>query len=517
MRSVKRVLCLFGTRPEIIKLAPVLRALGARRERIATLHVASSQHRELLHPFANDFGVRIDRDLQVMEDGQSPTAVASRVLTALDPLIRGETPDLLLIQGDTTTAMAGALAAYQLGVPVGHVEAGLRSGDLASPFPEEMNRRLITQLASLHFAPTAHNVAALRAEGVAEDCIALTGNPVVDALRAARGDAGAVPQRVEALVPDDGARLIVLTSHRRENFGTAMEANLRVLRRFVEKHEDVSLAVSVHPNPRVREPTRALLGDAQRVHLLDPLPYAEFLELLSRAWLIVTDSGGIQEEAPSLGRPVLVLRETTERPEAIDAGVARLVGRSPERLESALEALAVDDAWIRQVRAIENPFGRGDSGERIADAIEGFLDARATRTRGGRAGAPAARRLADFVAAAKSCIEEIPPEEARRLLDAPDREGWHFVDVREPDEFAASHIPGARNSPRGFLEVRADLEHHKRDPWFEDRGRKLVLYCGGGHRSALAAQALQQMGFTQVVSLAEGWTGWTERNYPQER
>jgi rhodanese-related sulfurtransferase len=326
-----------------------------------------------------------------------------------------------------------------------------------------------------------------------------------------------MPQRVEALVPRDGRRLIVLTSHRRESFGAAMEANLRVLRRFVEKHEDVSLAVSVHPNPRVREPTRALLGDVQRIHLLDPLPYAEFLELLSRAWLVVTDSGGVQEEAPSLGKPVLVLRDTTERPEAIEAGVARLVGHAPERLEDALEGLAADDGWIRRVRTIDNPFGRGDSGERIADAIERFLDARTAREPGGRAGAAPARRLADFVAAAKSCIVEISPEEARRLLDAPDREGWHFVDVREPDEFAASHVPGARSSPRGFLEVRADLEHPKRDPWFEDRERKLVLYCGGGHRSALATQTLQQMGFAQVVSLAEGWTGWTERGYPQER
>ncbi|HEY5656453.1 MAG TPA: UDP-N-acetylglucosamine 2-epimerase (non-hydrolyzing) [Myxococcota bacterium] len=511
---MKRVLCLFGTRPEIIKLAPVLRALAARRERIATLHVASSQHQELLHPFARDFDVRIDRDLRVMEDGQSPTAVASRVLVALDPLIRSEAPDLLLIQGDTTTAMAGALAGFQLGVPVGHVEAGLRSGDLSSPFPEEMNRRLITRLARLHFAPTAHNVAALRAEGVPDECIALTGNPIVDALQATRSDAGAAAQRVDALVPADGTRLVVLTSHRRESFGAAMEANLRVLRRFVEKHQDVSLAVSVHPNPQVREPTRALLGDAQRIRLLDPLPYADFLELLARAWLVVTDSGGIQEEAPSLGKAVLVLRDTTERPEAIEAGVARLVGRSHEHLETALEGLAADDAWIRRVRAGENPYGAGDAGERIADAIESFL---ATRAPDARAAAAPPRRLADFVAAAKCCIAEIPPEEARRLLDAPDREGWQFVDVREPDEFAAGHVPGARNSPRGFLEVRADLEHKKRDPWFEDRNLKLLLYCGGGHRSALAAQALQQMGFTRVLSLAEGWTGWTERGYPQER
>ena len=524
MRRMKRVLCLFGTRPEIIKLAPVLRALDARGDRIATIHVASSQHEELLHPFARDFGVRIDHDLQVMEAGQPPAAVASRVLAALDPLIEREAPDLLLVQGDTTTAMAGALAAFLRGVCVGHVEAGLRTGDPTSPFPEEMNRRLIGRLASLHFAPTAHNAATLRAEGVAEDRIALTGNPVVDALAHTRSSGQPRPERLDGLDASAGSRLIVFTSHRREGFGATLEANLRVLRRFVERHADVALAAPVHPNPRVAEPMRAVLDGAPRTHLLEPLAYADFLELLARAWLIVSDSGGIQEEAPSLGKPVLVLRDKTERPEAIEAGVARLVGGSPECLDAMLEELARDDRWIRGVHEMENPFGRGDSGERIAAAIEGFLavDAaevtemtQAVPSSSGRA--PAPRSLEDFVRAAKQQIVEMAPEEARRILGAPNREDWHFVDVREPEEFADGHVPGARSSPRGFLEVRADLEHYKRDPWFEDRNRKMVLYCGGGHRSALATRALQEMGFSQVVSLAEGWTGWADRKYPQER
>lgn len=512
MPRMKRVLVLFGTRPEIIKLAPVLHALDARRDRIESCHVASSQHVDLLHPFREAFGIRIDHDLAVMQEGQTPSDVASRVLAAFGPLLEERRPDLVLVQGDTTTAMAGALAAFSAGVPVGHVEAGLRSGDPSSPFPEEMNRRLISRLASIHFAPTAHNVRTLRSEGVPAASIELTGNPVVDALRATHGAKPPSEALERALAPTAGQRLLVLTTHRRESFGPVMEGNLRVLRGFVERHEDVSLVFPVHPNPRVREPTQAVLGDAARVHLLDPLGYADFLHLLSRAWLIVSDSGGVQEEAPTLGKALLVLRENTERPEAIEAGVARLVGGSPERLAALLEEQAEDDAWIRRVHEIDNPFGRGDAGERIAAAIERFFaEPRATSA------TVRAARLADFVSAALAGVEEIPTDEAHRRLAAPGGEGWHFVDVREPDEFAEGHIPGAKSSPRGFLEVRADLEHHKRDPWFADRERKLILYCGGGHRSALAADALKQMGFSNVVSMAGGWTAWSERGYPEER
>jgi rhodanese-related sulfurtransferase len=396
---------------------------------------------------------------------------------------------------------------------VGHVEAGLRTGDPTSPFPEELNRRLITRLASLHFAPTRHNLATLRSEGVPAGSIALTGNPVVDALRESLPRARPSPELASRLRASEGTRLLVLTTHRRESFGPVMEGNLRVLRRFVETHPDVSLAFPVHPNPKVRAASQAILAGQPRIHLLEPLGYADFLHLLSRAWLIVSDSGGVQEEAPTLGKGLLVLRANTERPEAVEAGVAKLVGGDPARLEAALAELAADDSWLRRVREIPNPFGDGQAGERIAAAALRFLEERPTPA----PDAGAARSLADFVDAAKREVVEVAPEEARRLLDVPGHEGWHFVDVREPDEYAEGHVPGARSSPRGFLEVRADLEHRKRDPWLADRDRRLLLYCGGGHRSALAAQTLQQMGFRRVASLAEGFTGWTGRGYPVER
>jgi UDP-N-acetylglucosamine 2-epimerase (non-hydrolysing) len=371
---MKRVLTLFGTRPEIIKLAPVLEELEERADRFETVNVSSSQHTDLLHPFARHFGVRIDHDLAVMQEDQSPAQVASRVLAAMDPLLERERPDVVLVQGDTTTAMAGALAAFLRRVPLGHVEAGLRTGDPLSPYPEEMNRRLITRLASCHFAATPHNVDTLLAEGVSKEKIFLTGNPVVDSLlRTIERDrpSAELESRLAAI---GDARLLVLTTHRRESFGEVMAGNLAVLRRFVERHEDVVLAFPVHPNPRVREPTREQLEGAPRVLLLDPLGYPDFIHLLSRAWLVVSDSGGVQEEAPTLGVPLLVLRENTERPEAIQAGVARLVGGAPERLEAMLEEVYGDDTWVRRVGETENPFGRGDSGRRIADALTLFTD-----------------------------------------------------------------------------------------------------------------------------------------------
>jgi UDP-N-acetylglucosamine 2-epimerase (non-hydrolysing) len=503
-RDVKRVICLFGTRPEIIKFSPVLRALEGRGDRFETLRVSSSQHTDLLHPFAKHFGIEIDRDLAVMRENQSPASVAARVLDAFDPVLAEADADLVLVQGDTTTAMAGALAAFFRGVPVGHIEAGLRTGNLASPFPEEMNRRLITRLARFHFAATDHNVATLRREGIAKEAIALTGNPVVDALE--RTVANSHPSAALPAVREP--RLLVLTTHRRESFGPRMRRHLEVLRDFVTRHDDVALAFPVHPNPQVREPTEAVLAGTPRIHLLDPLGYPEFVALLGRAWLVVSDSGGIQEEAPTLGKALLVLRENTERPEAVSAGVARLVGDSPDTLATALEALHADDAWIRGVEGIPNPFGQGDAGERIADAIEGFLSDASPLSRG--------RALSDFVGDALQHVEEISPEEAHRIFETVNCEGWHFIDVREADEFDAGHVPGARHYPRGFLEVRADLVHPKRDAWLEDRDRPLILYCGGGHRSALAASSLREMGFTHLRSLARGWTGWTKRGYPIE-
>jgi len=371
---MKTIVTLFGTRPEIIKLAPVIWALERQPARWRSLHVCSSQHTDLLAPFARDLGVRIDRDLAVMTAGQAPGAVLARVVTGLEPLLAAERPDLVLVQGDTTTAIAGALAAFYARIPVGHVEAGLRTGDRQSPFPEEMNRRLITRVADFHFAATARNVAALRAEGVPHERLALTGNPVVDALRWIVARAKPSPALTGLLDSLADRRVIALTTHRRENFGEIMTGHLRALRRFVTRHPEVALVFPVHPNPAVRAVAEAELSGAERIHCIEPLDYADFLTLLARAWLVASDSGGVQEEAPSLGKPVLVLRDTTERPEVLECGVGRLVGHSGERLEALLEEALHDEAWFAAAQRVQSPFGSGDAGERIAAAIAGWLE-----------------------------------------------------------------------------------------------------------------------------------------------
>ncbi|SFE53153.1 non-hydrolyzing UDP-N-acetylglucosamine 2-epimerase [Nitrosomonas sp. Nm166] len=373
--TIKTILTLFGTRPEIIKLAPVIWAIERRRDIWRSVTVSSSQHTDLLRPFIREFGISIDHDLAVMTPGQTPNAVLARVIEAIEPLLLTERPDLVLVQGDTTTAIAGALAAFYARIPVAHVEAGLRTGNRYSPFPEEMNRRLITQLADLHFAATSNNVEILIAEGVQKNCIVLTGNPVVDALQHILARSTASPSLSKLLDSITNKRLIVLTTHRRENFGEVMSSHLKALRRFVERHQDIELVFPVHPNPSVRAVVDAEFTGAERVHCIEPLEYADFLHLLSRAWLVVSDSGGVQEEAPSLGKPLLVLRDTTERPEVLDCGIGRLVGHSGERLEEMLETALVDKTWLSIVSTTENPFGKGDAGEKIASAIEQFLTA----------------------------------------------------------------------------------------------------------------------------------------------
>jgi UDP-N-acetylglucosamine 2-epimerase (non-hydrolysing) len=368
-RAPRKILTLFGTRPEIIKLAPVMTQLENMRGALETVNVTSAQHKDLLYPFVSLFNVRVDYDLQIMEQNQSPNQICSRVLSSLDPILLEKKPDLILVQGDTTTAMAGALAGFHRRIPIGHVEAGLRSGNLHSPYPEEMNRTLITRLASYHFAATRHNRDTLLAEGVKPDRIFVTGNPVVDSLRTILEKASASPSLKHLLDRTRYAKRLILTTHRRESFGELMAENLRVLRKFVEKHSDVVLIFPVHPNPAVTVPANMLLAGHPRVFLIDPLNYDDFIVLLSHAWLIVSDSGGVQEEAPTLRKPLLVLRENTERPEGISSGVARLVGGSPARLDALMEKTYSDGSWLSTADAWENPFGRGDSGQRIARIV----------------------------------------------------------------------------------------------------------------------------------------------------
>jgi len=370
---LKTVLTLFGTRPEAIKLAPVIWALERRPGEWRGVTVSSSQHTDLLRPFIRQLGLRIDHDLAVMTPGQAPADVLVRVVAGLTPILARERPNVLLVQGDTTTAVAGALAGFYARIPVGHVEAGLRTGDRFSPFPEEINRRLIAPLADFHFAATPRNVAILQREGVPADRIALTGNPVVDALKHILASVQRSPRIDELLRPHRGRRVIALTTHRRENFGAVMASHLQALRRFVARHPDVVLVFPVHPNPAVRAATARELGDSDRICCIEPLEYPDFLHLLSEAWLVVSDSGGVQEEAPSLGKAVLILRDTTERPEVLDCGVGRLVGRSGERLEAMLEEAVTDDSWLEAARAVANPFGDGWAGERITTALEAYL------------------------------------------------------------------------------------------------------------------------------------------------
>lgn len=380
-----KVLVLFGTRPELIKLAPVIRELKKRS--FPTVVVSSSQHKDLLAPFLAALDVEIDHDLAIMRRNQTLNEVASRVLLRLDNVLDTERPDLVLLQGDTTTTMSGAIASFNRKVPVGHVEAGLRSRNLMSPFPEEMNRRLVSQVASLHFAATETNRRNLIAEGIPSERIFVTGNPIVDCLQTMLKDLRpSVPIR-RLIAEAQGQKLLLLTTHRRESFGPQMSANLRVLRSFVEARRDITLVFPVHPNPNVSKVAEEILGNCPRIHLLQPLGYADFLELMKAAWLIVSDSGGVQEEAPSLGKPLLVIRENTERPEAVTAGVAKLVGNSAHTLKRLLEETYTVDSWLRSVKQIANPFGDGHSASRIVRVVEDQFAAATTRP------APARLRL----------------------------------------------------------------------------------------------------------------------------
>jgi UDP-N-acetylglucosamine 2-epimerase (non-hydrolysing) len=363
-----RVLSVFGTRPEAIKMAPVVHALQREPGGFESVVCVSAQHRTMLDQVLGVFGVRADHDLDLMTPGQSPAEITARVLERLPPLIREIRPDILLVQGDTMTSFAAAFAAYLGKVPSGHVEAGLRTGDRYQPFPEEMNRVLTTRLASLHFAPTVRARDRLLAEGVPAEDVHLSGNTVIDALlQTVRQDYRFRTPALAALVPD--RRVVLVTTHRRESFGAPLESTCSALRQLVERFPDIQVVLPVHPNPQVKRTVEQRLCDLDRVTLIEPVDYVEFVHLMARAHLILTDSGGVQEEAPSLGKPVLVLREVTERPEGVEAGTAVVVGTNQERIVSlASDLLSSPEAYARMANAV-NPYGDGHASERIAAAI----------------------------------------------------------------------------------------------------------------------------------------------------
>lgn len=367
---MRHVALILGTRPEAIKLAPLALALRAQPDRWRCTLIGSGQHRDLLPQTLAAFGLAVDYDLALMRPDQSLAGLTARLLDGLDPLLAALQPDWTLVQGDTTTALAGALAAFYRRLPVAHIEAGLRTYDRFAPYPEEANRRMITTVADLHFAVTPEGAARLIAEGIVAATIQVVGNTGIDALFWMRDRLCAVPDPTGPLPPAlTGQRLILVTGHRRENFAGGIAQICMALRELVDRFADVVVVYPVHPNPHVQEPVYRLLADHPRIVLCAPLAYSPFVALMDRATLILTDSGGVQEEAPSLGKPVLVLRETTERPEGVAAGNALLVGTDRARIVAAAGRLLTDPAAYRQMAGVVNPYGDGHATARILGCL----------------------------------------------------------------------------------------------------------------------------------------------------
>lgn len=368
----KKVMVAFGTRPEAIKMAPVISALRAVPG-IQTLVSVTAQHREMLDQVLDLFSIIPDDDLDVMEPRQSLPGLFGRILEGMTRVLESRRPDLLLVHGDTSTTLAAALAAFYAKVPVGHVEAGLRTGNMRSPWPEEANRRLTTPLATLHFAPTERSAQNLRAEGIDPASIHVTGNTVVDALLAVVEKIQQQPKIRNELTErfpflDESKRLILATSHRRENLGGGFEHICGALSDLAARG-DTQIVYPVHLNPDVQEPAKRILGDKRNVLLIKPQDYLPFVYLMSRAHLVLTDSGGMQEEAPSLGKPVLVMRDATERPEAVEAGTARLVGTDRARIVAAAAELLDDSTAYQAMSRAHNPYGIGKAATEIAEII----------------------------------------------------------------------------------------------------------------------------------------------------
>lgn len=370
----RKVLFVLGTRPEAIKLCPVIAQLKKDPERFEVRVCVTAQHRELLDQVLAIFQVAPDWDLDLMRPGQTLFESTSRILTGLEPVVQAEHPGLIVVQGDTTTTLCGALAGYYCRIPVGHVEAGLRTGDRFQPFPEEMNRVLTTHLSTLHFAATEGAAANLRAEGVPAGRIHVTGNPGIDAVLYVRDalEAGRL-QRPQWPFLDPAKKLILVTAHRRESFGEGFERICTGLAELANR-PDIQIVYPVHPNPNVQEPVRRRLAGLSNLFLLEPLDYISFVDLMRRAHILLTDSGGIQEEGPSLGKPVLVIREKTERPEAVAAGTARLVGTDPHSIAVETRRLLDCPAEYERMSRVHNPFGDGRASARIGDVIYSYLN-----------------------------------------------------------------------------------------------------------------------------------------------
>ena len=375
MKYRKKILVVFGTRPEAIKLAPVIHELLKHPGDFVTRVCVTAQHREMLDQVLAMFKIRTHHDLDIMQKGQSLEDVTSRVLLGMKDVLARERPDMILAQGDTTTVMATALAAFYAGIPVGHVEAGLRTWNKRSPFPEEINRVMATHLSDLHFAPTRQSRRNLLREGIPPERILVTGNTVIDALYHVRSGVTRSRRHFEHQFPevDFSKRMILVTGHRRENFGEGFLSICRAIQTVARRHPDVEIVYPVHLNPNVQKPVRSMLGHLPNIHLLQPQPYLPFVFLMDSSHLILTDSGGVQEEAPSLGKPVLVMRNHTERPEAVKAGTVRLVGTSSRKIVNEIERLLTNRKAYQTMSRAHNPYGDGKSSGRIVRALKTFL------------------------------------------------------------------------------------------------------------------------------------------------
>ena len=368
MKKIK-VMVVFGTRPEAIKMAPLVLELQKQSETIETITVVTAQHRQMLDQVLETFRIQPDYDLDIMGKNQSLLDITAKILEKFDPVVKEVQPDMILVHGDTTTTFAASLVAFYNQVRIGHVEAGLRTFDKYSPFPEEMNRQMTDNLADLYFAPTSESKANLLMEHHPESSIFITGNTAIDALRLTVQE-DYHHQVLDQLDPQK--KLVLVTMHRRENQGQPMRAVFAALREMVDAHPELEVVYPVHLSPAVQEAAKDILGDHDRIHLIAPLDVFDFHNLASRSYFIMSDSGGVQEEAPSLGKPVLVLRDTTERPEGVKAGTLKLVGTDPERVKEEMTALLTDHDFYQKMASARNPYGDGKASERIVQAIQHY-------------------------------------------------------------------------------------------------------------------------------------------------